>query len=138
MIPEKWSESLKTIECSITVTKKFSEEWPSNVTHIKLSLAKDSVIPEVLPEGLLKFDIQTQNHNHIPIVWPQSLDKIKVWVDSYSYTGFSHVVLSINKSDLEKYKSMGININPRQLLMITLDVSRSNMTSSEYYSDDVY
>ena len=124
---------MKTIKCNTAeFDVKYPEKWPPNVNHIKLNIHEHTNIPSVLPDGLVKFDIKSSNCKHIPNDWPASLTEIRVQFESDYTTATTS--LFIRKSDLEKYKALGLNINPQQLAMIMLNITRSS--EDDYGSDD--
>lgn len=136
-IPKKWVDSLETIQCRIETNETFPDEWPSNVKQIRLNIHKDQQLPKILPDGLIKLDIKTSNYNHIPNEWPVSLNSIRVRVDTDSFFSRS-CGLYIHRTDLEQYKSIGINITPQQLLMILLNVAEPDKQDYDPSSDDDY
>jgi hypothetical protein len=132
VIPVKWPDSLKTIKCNTSICEiNYPEEWPPNINHIKLHIHEKTHIPSVLPDGLVKFEINSSNCEHIPNYWPASLENIVAKFECGLIP--TQIPLFIRKSDVEKYKKLGIDITPQQLFMIMKDITKS---VDECYSDD--
>lgn len=133
VIPMKWPDSLKTIKCdTLGFEINYPEKWPPNINRIKLSIHEKTRIPSILPDGLVKFEINSSNFEHIPNYWPASLASITAKFECGSIT--SKIPLFIRKSDVEKYRTLGIDITPQQLFIIMRDIT--NSVDGDYDSDD--